>query len=547
MNTIKYIEELELGSFFRNLVAGWRVMIDFGSRKIYSNMEEDAKQRDKLVPIVYSFENLSKLMDAVSLIGPVLAINIRPGRSLSQKSVRFWYLYCIFVACLAIAMVLWIYPPLFERTRLGLVKKVADFIIGLAYFAAIFYVTYCPLCLAYLYYQRNFLHDFVLYECSSLIHSELFQFENTVSLFAVSYLSCFMDQPLNTILVIYDEFEQTKFLPQMSKAEFQLMKVTFSFVVAILATSLSLVELLVPILTCLLSRSMEKYLSDEFEKQTRRLGGLNESGEDDQLKKAQVGSELSSILADYKLESFCHDWPPINSSNESKSGKSGCENMEAGAQSNPSDINLPKELANEPNSSDHFEMGKRLFLSRNLLKNMEQLRGIGRVYEDVFGRFHIILICINVLLLAEWIIIGLNRIQLANTPNDLYSLLKDPIVWRITLPVLAFVTNNVIMFHHLNQLPDRVRMIKTSLFKINLDIVTKQRSCGCKTDQAGEVCRDLEETWQLYDHICRIGEQVNFKLYGRKYYDRSCLLLIFRNTISFVLFYLQVLDVYNND
>lgn len=165
-----------------------------------------------------------------------------------------------------------------------------------------------------------------------------------------------------------------------------------------------------------------------------------------------------------------------------------------------------------------------------------------------------ITVCLNSLLVTQWVIcvLVLSKSKfLENAEHDnqdyLLRLLGDQTIWRIFFPLIALALDTIIMFRSFDLFPSRIRKIESKMFKINLDLIyfVQAQSNENNLDQTIYlVQRKLEESWLLYDHVCRIAKQANFKFMTDTYYSKKCLLLIFSNTISFLLLYMQVLDVF---
>lgn len=538
------------------------MLIDYNFRKSAYFLSRATNEFEHSVPIAYSFDRLAKLCSALGMYPPAAAINIQPGRCPSQFTAICVYIFTTWVTFLGYAAVHLLYSPQFERIRPYLVNKTANFVIGLAHVVALFYVTYGPACVSYLYYHRGFLRKFVLYKCAILTIPKLHQYQVTIGLFTAGCIICFIAEPLSILFVIEEDFVQTKVWSNLSEAQFRLIKLGLSYFMALSITILNIVELLMPMITCFLSQAMENYLRITFDKQTKRLVEIDPRNHKPNACLIKLHAS-TNLMEDYQIETFCNDWPQMEES-QPFSDKS-CNIL--------MDYQKDEQLHPEPATYTHFSksqskkdprrssgpdcliIGRRLFLLRNLLKSLKDLRDIRRSYESVFGKFHVITICVNGLLLSEWVVLGLIRSQailletnIDTAQGDIYKVAMNQIAWRTTLSIVAFIAGNIVLFMRLDELPSRIKKMNCRLFKINLDLVNLGQGSfhRSKQDQSNMISRELEESWLLYDHVMRIGKQANFRLMGNTYYDKTCLLFVFSNAASFILLYLQVLDIYDN-
>lgn len=311
------IQLLELIRSIRtNFKAGWRIMIEFVIKKIKIVnllwLEETQENHDTLATFAGNLEMLSQLLMAVLIVPSAYALNIQPGRRPTQTASTLSYICSFFVIIIGTGLFITIYTPQFERARPYFVGAAGSFIIPIANIVGCTLVIYGAICLSYLYYQRKYLHNFVLYTCSTITNSRLVQREKTTSLFIVAWYISFSDEPLNTILVVYEDFVQPKFSPNLSSLQFATLKITCCFFIALLGTSLSIVMLVIPMITVLLSQSMENHLEIEFDKQAQRLIEAKPSNlvrPNPHLSSLLVDANSEAILAEYQLETFCLDWP----------------------------------------------------------------------------------------------------------------------------------------------------------------------------------------------------------------------------------------------
>lgn len=322
-----------------------------------------------------------------------------------------------------------------------------------------------------------------------------------------------------------------------------------------------------------------------------------------------VDGRLASFIRDYSCATLTMDWPEMNTMTMSCCSLSGeslaNKSLRRARQANKVDKVSWQRAQDTPPAKSVGARGPRLdgawspvtvssiqgcsaygsllLLYKNLVKCLSELRQLREMYEARFGMLHVALICLNGFHTAQWVMMGVvqSRLIEAKLARDghadevLFSIdgmHVTPFTFRVGVGVIAFFISNTHLMMACHRLADRICKIKSQLFKMNIELVmwslsngqTKEHhrhlplrykqqgpldcassseKCRRKLDQ--DNCNLLNLIWAMYDQVVRIGDEANFRLAPRTFYNKKCLLTIFGREISFILLYIQIIDIFS--
>lgn len=490
---------------------------------------------ERTTSISHGFELFSTLLRATCLFQAAPIFSFESIRwNLNQNFVHFSYVFSIIIGAVSILISRYVFSETYNTTRQNVVKKAADLINGVAFGSELSYILIGPISMMYLLYQRRFLQEFIVYQCSSIRLPKTIQHGAILDIFSSILVSSILAEPLYTLLIFSNErFVRTKVLANSSALEFYSIKLILQFCLWLTATILCFSAQIVPMMTCFMSCVLEKHLELDLKRYVHRFVG-GDYDDSQGLWNSQLanilGENCNVTLSDYSPETLCCDWPSLEEAEDA------CQK----AASN----RLKDKRKNDGLISTRRRHS--LLMLKNLIINLIELRSLIKTYERAFGYFHMVHICSSGLLVADWIVVALVRVRmfLATSKvdgNDFKTILiSNPPVWQTSLRIATFFLSNVITFNKFNQLPDRITMLRNHLFKINLKLSHVDGSECYKSNWQSEI----EKSWFLYDEIVRISDKINFRLAGNTYYGKKNLILIFSREISLILLYLQILDIY---
>lgn len=482
-----------------------------------SNKESDGGQ----VPIRYGFECFSRLFSMLGFYGHAAILNAQPGLYVPSALAVAVYIVCIIGVIWGLFVLRATYMTDNYLKTIELNLGGLNFVRVITEFSKLFFMIFGPFSVMYVFFYRDFLQDFVIYNCSNLSLPARVQRRTVINIMMCSLFYSVVAEPISFALTIYIEFNQPQYLPQLSSFSFKSLRLAGCLFIGTLMALLSFIEIFIPILICFLSCSIKQQLVILFERQQKRfLGGCDSKRADDK--------QFGGTFGDFSLETVCIDWPEIP-----------CESQVI----NSEEEQPVAKKARRANKIG-FVTGGQLFLLSSLLQQCIQLRATIKCFEKKYSSFHLFWVSLHGFIVAQYIVVG--SIKQTNAQSKTQTLLTDLKFWRVCFSVTMYVISNILSFLYFNQLPDRITKLRCQLFKIILDLGNNlaQHSDSLDPHDLQLWRMELAESWLMYDRMIGVTEQLNFKFAANTYYSKKCLLLLFGREVSLVLLYMQVLDLY---
>lgn len=540
------VKYLSLNLFKKFNKAGWRAIYEHAKGLIYKEQNDNDEKisDDQPVSLVYGFVKFSRLCAATLLWIPSFIFDIRLGLYSSRWFVFASYLTSIVSTLIGCVVANLFFSLLFRSILPEIANQVSFFVTTTARIVMNLYAIYSCATLAHIVYYRKFLNDFILYKCSNIRVGKNDQTKTLIPIFFSSWICGILAEPLFIFLTMKAEFIQPNVLPAISGDLFWLIKWIATPIIVIGAATLSILQSIVPMMTSFLICMIEKYIDRRAGKLMSRLYEF-EAKQRSNLKNIHLtdlmDDNLNRILSEHSIDTLCDDWPEIDEESDSmeelNDNSIGFYDHNHGQYQNfipKKDYHLFKSLA----------FGSRIFLFRNLIKNLIELKDIIAEYSQLYGILHLLFVCLGGLLVAQWTVLGMiqSGILLKIVDKNEQINFVNPIYTRTACSAIVFLTTNTITFIRCNRLPSRLQKLRSQLFRVNLDLLGL---CGEDQDNSKSTYQELQLAWSLYDQLCVTSYEVNFKLTGTTNYSKHCLLLIFGREISLILLYLQLIDIYS--
>lgn len=624
-------------SLFRRVLSSLnltsRTKIEVSTRNLEQQLKLDEHlQQHKLVSLRYGFDVMAKLCSTAFLLVPAHLLDFNHGAVPNRNFASFVYFYLVFSMVSGSIVGRWLAPSLNHRLPIKSPEINAIFNVTV-YCGEFFFYLFGLLCCGYFVYQRNYIFEFVVQRCCIITLPTSFQRRQMVLLFITMYWFITLSEPLFLCLLLISDMRQPELLPSFGRASFLVLKYICIMFTAVGSCMVSAYTIVIPLTTTYLILVIAKHLKMTLEKQTSRFARRSLSGsnscEDAPLGSDQYNKELEALLdrrtraimSNYGCNSLAMDWPELTSFSTLCPSRSA--NARARTLSTPV-IYLSRERCNHASTKDaadlkhHHEQDHErcqgahlttnrqhcilsheihstadglLFMYKNLVKSMTELKRLISSYESRFGGFHLVLLCINSFNMAQWVTAILADFRFRSAEQQQRQQVSDPLpdenygIWfnaRITIRVLSFVVSNSYIFLRCDCLSEQIIKMHAQLFRMNVDLArsalnwsravselpqlepcqpklnyqTRQRKSSSigfeaynmhQTMASGTVgltlC-ELDQIWLLFDQIVRLSKFANFRLASGTYYNKRCLLMIFGQSVSLILLCIQLIDMY---
>lgn len=478
----------------------------------------------------YSFVLLSKMLNTCLLYIPAFTLNLRFGLSPSRPFLVTSYLSLIAFFIGSLYQIKFTIEPSIQmfvgRMNNNNLKRIC---IISAVIAQIGYAAHGFFSCAYVLYQRQFLQNFIYHRCSIITLARSYQRRLMIYLFAAFSVFAFMSEPLFGMLALSQDLRQPNYWPSLEPTTFKLCKSLTIVACGVSATMLSSGTVVIPLMTCFLIMSSMKHLKNLVVKQSTRCSqtaAWANASHSDQLLKL-LNSKTRSIMVDFACETLTMDWPSITEAptplgafgsvpadwhlgqqqdSPAEHGANGAGRPSRGSQFSGS--NSVSSVDGRLNSSwpsldsaaqangvllNSSKASSLLFLYKNLIKSLSELKGVIRDYERKFGNFHQVSSLLACLMISLWVTSALTEVRQSSkeaaasaaagaaaaaantTPLETekeaeYKRQRAAYTLRIFWNALAFVLSNIFTFLKCDCLSDRITKIKSQLFKMNIDL-----------------------------------------------------------------------------
>lgn len=516
---------------------------------------EIESQEDQPTAILYSAHIISRIVAVVLFWVPSFVLDIRHGTQPSRVFVSFSYLISIFIVIVGSYLGYLLVEPTMKIILPGLIVRVFN-LISMLVTAAIFgFYSYGSFNLAYFIYHRHFFKRFFLYHANILRLPKSYQRRTACCLFFTGFCLAFCSEPLFVILTLIQNIRQPNYWPHLDGGSFSFVKTVVIFLTATATLLASLVCNLVANLTRFLilvtSKHLEVYFNNQLRRFNRQTSFAGEYGHNKQL--VGLADELTlETMADYSCETLTMDWPVLDTRDEE-------DDHRQQRQQNEHLITIRHHVP--PSCSTGSSVGSLLFVYKNLIKNFSELKVMIEEYQGKFGYFHLVTICLSGLIVAQWVVAALTQARLIGKDTRGHSgailasfgdIHVTHFALRAGIGVVIFLVTNIHVFLSCDCIRSRICMVESQLFKesINLAISTiRSQSLGAYRQKGTNMTQkwsEIDNIWSLYDQCVRIGHKANFRLTPNTYYHKNCLLMILGREVSFVLLYIQIIDIYSN-
>lgn len=509
---------------------GWMMILENGKEFMLSRERRKDPQNvtdSQPITLVYGFIKLSRICAACLLWIPSFILDIRLGLYPSKSFIFSSYSVAVTASIIGCALANTLFASTFRLMLPGILKQVSNFLTTVAQITMYFNIVYSCMILAHITYHRKYLNDFILFKCSNISLPGEHQTRTLAFIFFSTWICCSLSEPLFVVLTMHDEFVQPYFLPNIPQNVFWIIKWTFMISIGIATTVMNIIQHIIPMMTSFLICMVEKYIDTLVTKLTKRLYEFEAKKRTD-IENVGLTALMDDcsygMIADHSVETLCCDWPDFDESkfNEEKN------------------YDIPRQDDKMFNS---LATGSRIFLFRNLIKSLSELKDVAIEYSHVFGIVHFITVCFSGLLVTQWIVIVIVKTMKNVDPNAKIDY-KGTIYVRTVCYTIVFLTANTITFTRCDRLRSRLQKLRSQMFKVNLDLVDLFGGDQVFNNSAWQ---ETQMAWTLYDQFCVTSRGVEFKLVGTTRYSKHCLMLIFGRLLSIVLFYLQIVDIYSTD
>lgn len=608
----------------------------FASSALYrTNTQVDSE--DQPTSIVYGFSILAKLWSLVLLYIPAFCVDSRLGVYPSRRFALASYVTCIVGFIAGIISAELVIEPSMAKVLPGLISNVYKLLTIFVVSSEIGYLAFGLFAMAYIVYWRRFFHDFILYYCSFITLPRSFQRREITRIFLITLVLSIFTEPFFAFMSLVQDVEQPFFWPKMPRYLFIMVKVALIIGITTGASLISVLGAMFPLITNYLVVSTAQHLKILLCKQMARFKEIKLKSREKHNKEltSLLDRKTKRLIKDYSCDTLTMDWPEWSDREEDEEGNETINELGSTEQfldskgnnltlqvitsvataerlysASAGDDSLHKGSLNkqlrafhENNATSNKQYhgsttSSLLFLYKNLIKSLSELKGMIEMYESKFGSFHLILICVNGLIVAQWVVAGLTEARLirdsrerealnaAAASNGSRIVAQDlgasayltPFAFRVGIGVVTFIISNISIFLRCNKLPSRMVKMRSRLFKMNVDLAcssleqqlaasptsaqaTKRRAAnpfkaitnqqqpgatgGSSSTKAEQEWQGLDQVWSLYDQVERMSILANFRLTTNTYYSKNCLLRIFGREVSLVLFYIQIIDIYS--
>ena len=561
---------------------------------------------------------------------PAFSMEVKPGLYPSRGFAIASYSVTFFGFLLSLVLADLVLAPTLTQISPGVTRNIYKLIASFIELSEICSLSFGFFSLFYIIYQREFLQKFILYDCSLINLSRKFQRRRATAIFLVANMLGVCAEPLFALLALIEDIEQPKYWPNMTSYKFVAAKWSLIMGVFLGAALVSHMSAIFPMLTNYLIEASTEHLRLLLSKHMVRFNQIklkSRQKHNDHLE-LMVDEHVRRVMVEYSCDTLTMDWPDWLDG-EREDGHNNRPKLEeeeevevkrqvvqraivnkgVSVQLNSQALLPPpmvvdsrpqSDWATLNNRSAHQEHGSTagslLFLYKNLIKNLSELKGLIGTYESKFGKFHVLYICVNGLVIAQFITTVLIEIRIARSirsgnlqKNGLSSgplgsaelgiiELFNSFVLRVILSVIAFVLSNLFIFLRCDRLPQQMEKTRSRLFKMNIDLACSkleqrfEASRGAAdrrpsqfshlnnlkvpnlspNNQLSKVQNDdrldwqgLDKVWSLYDQVERMSLLANFRLTAGTYYSKKFLLVIFGREVSLVLLYIQIIDIYS--
>lgn len=466
--------------------------------------------------LVYGIRAIGRIMSVVNPLGGGHILDLQLNLHLSQLYAISVYSIAFSTLVVAIFSSRYFFKFAIQVALPRLVGQVSSFLTitfqsGEMIFASAGLLSFC-----WLTYHREYLSNFLYYECSYVMIPKSFQIQTAVSIFFLAYCLHWLDVPLFVALTLHDEIRQSRVFGNLSATQFIILKSLIIIIMTLATSIISAMHQLIPCMSCYLSRSIELFIEMSSEKLLLRTSS------DATLKSEPEESiKMAKLVQDYQIISIYDDWPDIKLDSTMKLYE--LANLESRTLETLQPLSLRSEL---------------ISIHTSLSMVLTKLKLAIRNYQRVFGHMHIMIVCINVLVLAQRILISIVHARVTDG-NLVSSKVLTPFNIRISASLMSLAVVNWITFRHFIGLPERMLRLKNQLFERNIQCMLSAE----KDDSQADVEVDL--LWSYYDKMDTLCDEVCFKFTTSTYYSKGCLIRVGVQAISFIIFYVQIFDLFS--
>lgn len=492
------------------------------------------------VAMLYSAHVLSRLASLSLFWIPSFLLDIQHGSRPSSFFVVFNYLVCCGGFLLGAYLGYLVYETTLKLILPGLIESVFRLIASLVAVSLLSWILFGMFNLAYIIYHRDFVRQFFLHHANILRLPRCFQRRMACYVGVATFVSCFLMEAPFVAAGLMEGWRQPEFWPELSVASFWSLKVALILAIVWGTNMASLSCNMVAAVSRYLILASAKHLEASFEGQVRRLSNRSRrrqmtfEGQNKELVEL-ANQQVVDLIRDYSIDTLTLDWP--------------CEDLD--------DPEVDQKL-DEPTiattcRSSGLSVGSLLFLYKNLVRNLSELRAMIDIYEHKFGYFHLVSLVVTGLNVAQWAVTAITQARLVGRDLATHQhqiivsmgyLFVTPFALRTVVATTSWFVSNTVVFLGCDCLRSRICKIQSRLFKMNvemaLDTIRKRKFAPNKAENWSE----LDQVWSLYEQVARMGQRANFRLTSSTYYHKNCLLMLLGREISLLLLYIQVVDIY---
>jgi len=524
---------------------GWRIIFSEMYKILTLKLRLEPEKVDKTssnqdaeqATLIYGMGIIAKLCASVYCGMAWFTIEVNAGILPSRWFSIISHLIGLIGFVLGVALAYTVFHSSVDQLLPILAEEVSDFINVIVILAEIAFVLLGNWVALWLVRKRKVMQHFILFSCSNIMATKEYQKRSAVRTFLSILLCSHLAEPLFAFMESIS-MEQPNFM-HLSLQSFRIFKL-FSIPVVSIGTSIySNIQYVIPIITCFLSCCIAEMIETTVNRHRSKFSFHDAEFVNPTLNQS-TPDKTDPVVSDFALDTLYKDWPAIRASNEfpiSSAGLSESRSQDKQAFSSP----IKKE------ENQRLSMGSTLFHYRSLIKTLSVIKVLTKKYYDAFGYIHFFVICVNAFIGSQWVVLGLLQIRISERRSQMFQSSQErTLLLRTSLTIMVFIATNSIIFMHCDRLPDQLLKLRNQLFKINLNIAKRLDSGGANKVEEDSAHRDLALAWSLYDQVTRLSREANLRLVGETHYGKHCLLFIFSRYVSFLLLYMQIIDVYSH-
>lgn len=457
-------------------------------------------------PLLVGIRTLASFFVATFCLLPGFVLDIQPGLKLSRLFANIGYLLLTLGSSFGLIICRSLSENLIGSILPGMPEKTVQFISTIPMICIVIFGVLAITITIWTVYHREEIERIVLYSCSSIMLPETFQIRTAVRIFCATYILMYFSDPACHFLVVGASLEETDLVNRLPTVQFKALKFTAKTLILTGTTCLNVCEMFVPVLTCYMACCLAKHLDIRL----KYLLGHHRSNQQQNL-----GIKSCQQISDHSLDTLHTSWPLLSKQ----------------------DYPQLSSLDSHEHHTNAILFDDVIFTYKNILRTLSEIKVVVDDFERVFGWIHSMQIYASGFRVATWTGLFLLRQRIKLNVSDEAGQLSSGgsgMSLAAGLIGIAFAAETTLIFLYCDQLRYQMRKLRDRLFHINLSTVS--------SDNLAKV----DMIWTLYDQVERLSYEANFRLTPNTFYSKRLLVKLFSQIMSFILLFLQTVDIFNS-